>query len=139
MKEQFVTYEIAAKLSELGFYENCLGFYYDKCEDNGAHGGEFESMAGYCEGREHTGNLSSLDFIILAPLWQQVQKWLREKHQLHITVNFELSMKWWFSVDRSPYDESDDVISFPVEIFEGFETYDGALEAGIQYALTLVK
>lgn len=73
------------------------------------------------------------------PTQSQVQKWLRDKHRLHITVNFELSMKWWYSVDRSPYDEFDDEISFILENFSEFETYESALESGIQYALTLVK
>ena len=33
MKEQFVTYEIALKLKELGFDEPCIAYYFNRYGD----------------------------------------------------------------------------------------------------------
>ena len=90
MKEQFVTYEIALKLKELGFDEQCL-MYFDKEELN------------YCP---HWFNNSSLipNGDISAPLWQQVIDWFREKHDITIDIakiyngtdnyHFALNLEW---------------------------------------------
>jgi len=78
MKEQFVTYEIAKKLKELGFDEPCFGYYVGlgdnkddpfklveiKCEK-----GQFEHLA---------------DNVFPAPLWQQAIDWLFEKYKIAI-------------------------------------------------------
>lgn len=82
MQREFVTYEIAEGLSELGFNEPCLGFYYDGSEDNGKANCayEFISLAGWSQGRHNTKDLSSHDFLIVAPLWQQAIDWLWRKH-----------------------------------------------------------
>lgn len=73
MKEQFVPIEIASKLKEKGFCDDCLGFYY--------YDGSFQK---YCL----VYNESSDEWFktINAPLWQQVFDWLREKYNIHITI-----------------------------------------------------
>ena len=60
MKEQFVTYEIALSLKELGFNEKCLGYF---------------NLNGYDE--RYFSLVTEYPFIttirnhIIAPLWQQ--------------------------------------------------------------------
>jgi hypothetical protein len=57
MEKEFVTYEIALKLKELGFEEECLAYFEDK---------------------ELTlGRLSSVGKkrYLIAPLWQQAIDW----------------------------------------------------------------
>ena len=80
MKNQCVTYEIAELLNQLGFDLPCYGFYHDNSEDNQKAGcaKKFVSMVGWVVGRETTNDLSSHDFIYVAPLWQQVIDWLYE-------------------------------------------------------------
>jgi hypothetical protein len=68
MQEQFIPYEQALALKELGFDEPCFGYYIelknpqegiitiDKCEND-------------IDG-------------VLAPLWQQAFDWFRDKHNL---------------------------------------------------------
>ena len=68
MNEQFVTYEIASQLEELGFRltrEESFGRFTMK--------GELVQMPFLVAERT-----------IVAPLWQQVIDWLREKYDLHI-------------------------------------------------------
>lgn len=99
MKKQFATYEISLKLKELGFGINeeyiQLLYYYDldanlilnkvgvkrklKPYRIGAY--TIDDFEAYLV---TTGN-SSEDFI-LAPLWQQVIDWFREKHDLFILI-----------------------------------------------------
>ena len=63
MEKEFVTYEQALALKELGFDELCFGYY-----DGG-------------------GNLyTEMVEVLKAPLKQQVFRWFREKHKLHSWV-----------------------------------------------------
>jgi hypothetical protein len=66
MEKEFVPYEQALALKELGFDEPCFGFYNDM-ENNKPMGGNFP-----CDGRNS------------APLYQQAFRWFREKYDLHV-------------------------------------------------------
>lgn len=84
MKEQFCTYEIALKLKELGFNEECLASYFEwPIPDRGT----FEL---------------SLRGTIHAPFWQQAIDWFREKYDLHIVVTV------------NPYSEIDEVNGYKI-------------------------
>ena len=72
MKEQFVTYEIALELKYLGFNEKCFGSYETKDI----------IKEGYLLHYPFDGKLFSNQ--ILAPLWQQVEEWFREKYSICI-------------------------------------------------------
>jgi hypothetical protein len=74
MKEQFAPYEIALKLKELGFNEECLAWYYYDEEDNTAQ---------LCYQREVYVNY------INAPLWQQAIDFLFEKYDVYIDIRYE--------------------------------------------------
>ena len=83
MKEQFVTYEIALKLKELGFDEECCAIYR---KDRLYPILGFEKIN------------STKQSVITASLWQQVIDWLREKHNLCIEIQCpqrELSFYSW--------------------------------------------
>jgi len=74
--EEFVPYELAVKLKELGFDEPCFG-YYDE-------GGNL-----YTEMQEY----------LLAPLYQQAFRWFREKYKLNGRLNHYPNTKLWdFSI-----------------------------------------
>ena len=71
MENEFVTYEQALSLKELGFNEKCLDFYDDNKELFYNH-----------ENKEkiHIGDS------VKAPLKQQVFRWFREKYSLEIIL-----------------------------------------------------
>jgi len=77
MKDQFVTYEIAKRLKELGFNESCLG-YFDKDSQ------EFIWSVGGTVNHEDGDELEYN--CISAPLWQQAIDWLREKHNIEVII-----------------------------------------------------
>ena len=81
MQEQFVTYEIALKLKELGFDEECLKLWEHT---------EFYTVL--VSPREYKKVIS--ERFIKAPLWQQVIDWFREKHNMSILIpSFRISDK----------------------------------------------
>jgi len=76
MKEQFATYEIALALKELGFNEECFG-YFDEDSD-------FSTFEYYDSERQNSTIQSEYAGIkqCTAPLWQQVIDWFEDKHEL---------------------------------------------------------
>ena len=112
MKEQFVTYEIALKLKELGFDEPCFGYYTPMkswmISTNPKYNPEphfigpnwcNDDMSFYfmykanCFG-DRTESIKNSQFTkaiknIAVPLWQQVIDWFREKHNMYIEITYE--------------------------------------------------
>ena len=82
MKNQFVTYEIADKLYDLGFKESCFGYYdSNEADKTRVFGKPSITLNGYYDNKNYTGVKSEL---IAAPLWQQVIDWLFSKHNIKI-------------------------------------------------------
>jgi hypothetical protein len=84
MKNEFVTYEQALALKELGFDEPCLG-YYSVAElklplNIVLHQGLWASNTSQ---KECKNNYIG----ILAPLYQQAFRWFREKHNLNFNID----------------------------------------------------
>ena len=76
MKKEFVPYELALKLKQLGFKYPCFGRYYNE---------EFELDHG-------AWNSLDVEHIIAAPTFSQAFRWFREEHGLFGTPdisNFE--------------------------------------------------
>ena len=102
MKEQFVPYELALKLKELGFNEECFG-YYD------------------CTSLENPElvliKITNRDFMFgcAAPLWQQAFDWLLKEHNLYGVIIPTITMCWTFKtmtvveyiVEVPPYNHVD--------------------------------
>jgi hypothetical protein len=77
MNKEFVKYEQALALKELGFGEECFAVYYVNKEFT------LYSEAWVKFNSEFNGN-----GVISAPLYQQAFRWFREKNRLHSTIAF---------------------------------------------------
>lgn len=84
MENEFIPYEQALALKELGFDEECLGFYEVRL---GAPLTITFTPTSYLE-----DYIAIADYECYVPLWQQAFKWFLEKHKL------------WFRPDY--YDET---------------------------------
>lgn len=95
MKEQFVTYEIALKLKELGFDEPCFAhfLYKDNITYKRAIQLKSDKMLYYCQ--QNINPYNQYKEMCTAPLWQQVFDWLEEKFQLNIQIEYNETQKWW--------------------------------------------
>lgn len=85
MEKQFVTYEIALKLKELGFNDECLACYTPHLGN-----GIFELIS---KGSSNEKSAFNERFVkanavngCSAPIWQQVIDWLREKQNICINI-----------------------------------------------------
>jgi hypothetical protein len=74
MKDQFIPYELALELKEIGFNEPCLGYYYFLSN------GDKELIL-----HEHSNSSINSHYPkeISAILWQQAFDWFRKEHNLH--------------------------------------------------------
>lgn len=121
----YVSYELAKKLKETGFDWECRGYYPESGELCGSiEADNFNHLGSTYKGEWFSDTIS-------APTLWHAQKWLREKHKLHILVDSGLYGKWYYKV-------------FPIGeccIDEGnsnYVTYEQALSAGIESALRLL-
>lgn len=136
MNEDFVTYEQAVKLKELGFDWKCYQFY------NADKKLWSYTSIGYGDDcRDWNDN----DYAIIgnaecsAPTLAQAQKWLREKHYLSIEVYSSLDIDYNHEYDgfiKNLNDASEDEIE---DSAISCKTYEEALSKGIDKALELLK
>jgi hypothetical protein len=82
MTKEFVPFELAVKLKQIGFDEPCIKFYWED--------GMF--FRGYQEAFNH----NKYD-TISAPLFQQAFRWFREKYDLHSLIGIYPNTKEWYS------------------------------------------
>ncbi len=133
MKSEFVSFEIAKLANDNSFDEACLAFYSSDTT-------EFILMSGYVQGRSTTNDLSSLDYVYVAPLHQQLLHWFREKHKLFINVNFD--DEWWSGVFILPDCQFSNLEWIKTEGLNGstyFKTYKEALEHGFKQAFKIIS
>lgn len=106
MKKQFVTYDIALKLKELGFDEECFGYFIRKYK-------EFKLIEGdLFSNNTYTG---AENFLICAPLWQQAIDWLSLKHNITIrpclfSDQFQLHRLEWSEYDFLVYENREQAV-----------------------------
>ena len=120
--EQYVTFETARMLKKAGFDALCNSMY----TDNGFGWSDLDKV-NYNEYKtSYSRSTQSL-----------AVRWLREVHNIHLFVNYFFEDNMWFyvTVDLT---ESDEVKGIhPNE--SNYESYEEALEAGLQEALKLIK
>lgn len=116
MNDQFVTYEIANKLKELGFNVPCLAVYGTNGEFEYTHKiSQFSPMS----------NSQSSSFLPTAPLWQQAIDWLREKYGYHFELIPDEDTGEWYCISYYMLKMSDTNKEGP------FKTFQEAREAGV--------
>jgi hypothetical protein len=128
MKKEFVTYEQALALKELGFDEKCYG-HYDST-------GELNTIEEYAKVGADTLHMLSKKFnsesymkeMCSAPLKQQVFRWFREKYDLLCYIR-KVGSNYWYNIDIEDGNE-----------FEGrFDTYEEAEDACINRLIKISK
>ena len=76
MKEQFVTYEIALKLKDLGFDEPCIAYYFNRY-------GDVELFSEFVIDHSKRVFYTHSEYETIAPLWQQAIDWFLKKNNWH--------------------------------------------------------
>jgi hypothetical protein len=84
MEKEFVSYEQALALKELGFDEPCFGYY----EPNG----ELDYIENHIlKDFPYLAKNSEWQDLVAAPTFSQAFRWFREKHDKYGVVNIDLS------------------------------------------------
>ena len=103
MTKEFIPYEEALALKELGFDEPCFGYYTDRKlftfqDENG-------------EAWLHSD--------IQAPLYQQAFRWFREKYNLHKEIIWDHSepIIWYYTISKMGDLEFENISSYPDKVF----------------------
>lgn len=134
MEKQFCTYEIAFKLKQLGFNEDCFGYYAEQScgtpslciyqQENDSCHAEFNSQ-------KQTE----------APLWQQVIDWFREKFYMELSIQFDDNSNKYYYFLHTNIREccSNRICSLSNSTNRIFNTYLDVREAVILKALELTK
>ena len=117
MNKEFLKYEEALALKELGFDEPCLGIHYNEGLN------PFFMVASQYGEHGATANGG-----ILAPLYQQAFRWFREKHRISpvITCYSELGNAWKYHIPNEGGEQ-------------GFYTYEEAELHCLKKLIEIVK
>ena len=122
MEKEFVSYEIALALKELGFDEECLGNYWKK-------------LFYYKITFNHPATMPNSPESCLAPLKQQVFRWFREKYEWYANLS-----SWLHEEEIGTYHEFE--IYGANQYAHGsvpFKTYDEAENACIDKLIEIAK
>lgn len=135
MNKEFVPFEIAKKLKDLGFDEPCFAGYqpnhknemvlYFKSTNQSGVSSNASTYGKYCHQNNH---------VIKAPLYQQVINWLRLRHKIVLDVfqeskNFNYTGNWKVDISILGQYQEDDMPS--PEILSN--DYNNCIDAGIMY------
>lgn len=119
-EKDFVSLIVARKLKEKEFDEYCKALYIN---------GKWRDIS--CK---NTLDMFKGKFYA-APTLYDAQKWLREKHMLHVNADYDNELRCWFysvlGIDR---ERNIDMINT-----EPYKSYEEALNEGILRALTLIR
>ena len=125
MKKEFVTYELALKLKELGFDEPCFGAFFT------------DDLKIFPFANDLKGYVSDKNLIIGAPLFQQAFRWFREKYELFHSTNYQDDNSGPGSFDyeildkRGKHQQDDDAPEF--------DTYEEAELACLEKLIEIVE
>ena len=119
IESEFVPYEQALALKELGFIEPCFGYYYTL---NGKDW-KFAEKSEYYRLDDEI-NIGG-KFSLLAPTFSQAFRWFREKYNVHSSPRKYDETKWW--VEWGTW-------TSPV-----FETYEEAEFSWLEKLIEIVK
>jgi len=120
--ETLISFKTAELAKEKGFGLNSYtGFVYD-------NDGKLLNLAFYDMGDKYA-----------APTQSLLQKWLREEHEIHVSAFPVFSHKYFPTIRKFyKYKEYDNILGSPYNPNSSKDTYEEALEKGLQEALKLV-
>ena len=137
MSKEFIPYEQALELKELGFDEKCLTSYNSKKELVGVFDTALQDK--FVEVEDcFVFNSKIHTTFVAAPLYQQAFRWFREKYNLFSSVSVDQTMEPKFCYALSKYADPYDwaILVFNSELYY---TYEEAELACLKELIEIVK
>jgi|SRR6185369_3813818 len=130
MKYLFIPYELAVIAKEKGFDEECFARYIkDSDEINFALCAQIVTNTYYGK-----ADICSDQFACVAPLYQQIVDWVRDKSDLMIEITFGTESKFIYVIR----DVKNGTSWAQIVAEENFNSYYEALNKAIEEALKLI-
>lgn len=133
--EDYVTFEQAKCLKELGFDWKCNHYYHTQTKEfSPVDWFDYDSSIDADDLYTSNSPKGVISYRIFAPTLAQTQKWLREIKNIIVlatcSIDYEQGHEWYWFVDKDVH------IGFPEQFYD---TYEQALSAGIDKALEFLK
>jgi hypothetical protein len=141
MTKEFVKYEQALALKELGFDEPCFGYWQGgtndettmRCNQGTIYVSDYNTFKNTFPNGESRG------MTVISPLYQQAFRWFREKYDLRIrnygSINYSGGLSEYFEILKYGYGTSDKSLSIEI----GALTYEEAELECLRKLIQLVK
>jgi hypothetical protein len=127
MNKEFIPYEQALELKELGFDEPCFAYYEtNKLKILEKH---------IIEDFPYLGKNSEWQDLVAAPTFSQAFRWFRDKYNIHQVVNIDIQNNWYFEIFNL-YTKRNSEIVLQETIFN---TYEEAELACLNKLIKIVK
>ena len=122
MNKEFVPYEEALALKELGFDEPVMFTYYRK-------------KLGYIKNSIKSGEMPNLPYpkYVLAPLYQQAFRWFREKYGMKFYIKQDNWNHWCIPMIHIPETNNHE------DICGSYETYEEAELACLRKLIEIIN
>jgi hypothetical protein len=130
MNKEFIPYEQALELKELGFDSVCFGFYNPRHEIGDLRASPLYEHSGGC-----FDNYNRTDYLVSAPLYQQAFRWFREKHGIMYTVHNNIEN--WKNTFHGAYTKINS--NYESDYTNDFATYEEAELACLKKLIEIVK
>ena len=129
MEKEFVSYNIAVRLKELGFNEPCFGRWWFRADMHKLNEEELEIIrSNYFELPEH---------YILAPTFSQAFRWFREKHNIDGLLHKTAEGSYYFWITECEYENYNHYKYYNQMVY--FNTYEEAELACLKNLIELVE
>ena len=130
MNKEFIPYEQALELKELGFGSVCFGFYNPRHEIGDLRANPLYEHSGGC-----FDNYNRTDYLVSAPLYQQAFRWFREKYGIMYTVHNNIEN--WKNTFHGAYSKINS--NYESDYTDDYKTYEEAELACLKKLIELVK
>lgn len=130
MNEDFVSFELAVKLKKKRFDKPCFAYYTNDDTlylNHSWKAGENYSGCLLSHNLMHKDSVSGK--FVDAPTISQVLKWLREEKKIHIVIDFDGGMCWYYQIALYG------LTTYEKESEHKYNSYEQAALAGIEYVL----
>lgn len=125
--EDYCSYEVSELLKEKGFDEKVSTHY-------------LVHPSGFSEFFDKKDEFTEPEDVWLkCPTHQMAMKWLREVHNIHCDVGYDIDLYWFFQIielkELKEHFDYSELKYYHTENETGFNTYEEAVEAAIKYCL----
>jgi len=128
MEKEFVNYDIALEMKQLGFDEPCIKEYHNQNLLNNSTGDEITNS--------ELIKLYGDQDVITAPTFSQCFRWFREKYKLHQNIEQYYGEKFYFNIKDMVHPRRWD--EYPVKKLKEFNESDSQEEAELECLKRLI-